>query len=94
MGEPGPAVAGSVRGVAEVIWPVDPGSADVPISVVVREVSVVVRVVSAGVPAGSGDVPVIFGDARADLEVGPSRRRDRRRQPLDEWPASMPSEAS
>ena len=89
MGEPGLAVAGSAREVVEVIWPVVPGSADVPISVVVP-------VVFAVVPAGSGDdVPVVFGDAPADLAVGrPSRRRDLRRQPLDEWPASMPSEVS
>ena len=77
VGEPGPAVAGSVREVVEVIWPVVPGSADVPISVVGRAVLVVVPVVSAVVPAGSRDVPEISGDARADLAVGPNRRRGR-----------------
>ena len=96
VGEPGPAVAVSGREVAVVIWPVGPGSADVRISAVGREVSVVGP---AGVPAVLAvvlvDVPVVSGDVQADLAVvRPSHRRVLRRQLLDEWPASMPSGAS
>ena len=93
-------MAVSGREVAVVIWPVGPGSADVRISAVGREVSVVGP---AGVPAVLAvvlavvlvDVPVVSGDVQADLAVvRPSHRRVLRRQLLDEWPASMPSGAS
>ena len=80
--------ADSGQEVVVVLWPVGPGSADVPTSAGGPGGSAVVLVVSE-------DVREVPGDVQADLAVvRPSRRRDLRRQLLDEWPASMPSGAS